>query len=410
VSVERLAVAIDDGALPHASPSLAAPGPGDWRTIDRHVRQLAARRVALDAEEAEWLLAARRAEVHHHLGLGSFDEYLERILRYAPATARDRMRVVAELDHLPLLRAALMQGDLAFSAARELSRVATPATERAWLTSTVGQSVREIEQRVRGRKRGDGPDASPRHELAAPRRRLTLSADAYAVLLETRRHLERESGGEMTDADVIIAACRRVLADAAAGSMEATDDLSTRTPKAEPELATPPALSPAPATTPDVAEDATLALTRLGVSRRVATSAVSRTMRDAGRAVTVDDLVALALRRCAKRPDRLTGGGRSGEAATGGGRPIARPSRATGASSGTGRSVRPAFSRGAPARGPRSARAGRRQLATRAAEVRVRIPRARPRQEQRRRAGRARGRRRRSELRAPRVVPRRARG
>src|SRR5687767_7897988 len=49
----------------------------DWQTIDRRMRRLAARRAALDAEEARLLVIARRMEIHRELGYGSFDEYLE---------------------------------------------------------------------------------------------------------------------------------------------------------------------------------------------------------------------------------------------------------------------------------------------------------------------------------------------
>src|SRR5262245_13045278 len=43
-----------------------------WREADRALRKIAARRGALDVEEAQWLLVAQRAEVHVHLGLSTF--------------------------------------------------------------------------------------------------------------------------------------------------------------------------------------------------------------------------------------------------------------------------------------------------------------------------------------------------
>ena len=59
---------------------------------------MAARRARLDAEEARWPLAARRAKVHIHLGFGSFVEYAERILDYAPRTTHERLRVAEALE------------------------------------------------------------------------------------------------------------------------------------------------------------------------------------------------------------------------------------------------------------------------------------------------------------------------
>ena len=57
-------------------------GRASWQDADRTLRRLAARRSALDAEEARWLLIARRERVHEHHGFGSFVEYCERILGY----------------------------------------------------------------------------------------------------------------------------------------------------------------------------------------------------------------------------------------------------------------------------------------------------------------------------------------
>ena len=91
-----------DGEVAHvgqtelAAGELAAPS---WREAHRQRR-----RAALDAEEARWLLAARFAGVHIELGYGSFLEYLERLLGYAPRTARDRIRVSEALETLPATR------------------------------------------------------------------------------------------------------------------------------------------------------------------------------------------------------------------------------------------------------------------------------------------------------------------
>lgn len=188
----------------------------DWRAIDLHMRGLAARRCALDAEEAKVLLAAWRAKVHRRLGLSSFDEYLARVLGYAPTTARERMRVASALASLPATAAALAVGLVSFSAVRALTRVVTPDTEQVWLDSVAGCTVREIEHRVRGRRRGDDPgDVPPPRPL--PRLvRVGLTPELYSLFHQARRCLERRLGKPLTDADFIEAACRELLAAAAA--------------------------------------------------------------------------------------------------------------------------------------------------------------------------------------------------
>src|SRR5687767_10759643 len=88
--------------------------PGEtWRDADAALRSIAQRRGALDVEEAEWLLRARAAQVHLHLGLPTFLAYLERVLGYGPRAAQERIRVAEALATQPGLRAELEAGRLA---------------------------------------------------------------------------------------------------------------------------------------------------------------------------------------------------------------------------------------------------------------------------------------------------------
>jgi len=121
-----------------------------WREAHQQLQRIAKTRAALDADEARWLLVARETGAHRELGYGSFTEYLERRLGYAPRTARERIRVAEKLTQLPQLRAALARGDLAWSAVRELTRVAESATEADLIAQMKGKTVREIEEHVAG--------------------------------------------------------------------------------------------------------------------------------------------------------------------------------------------------------------------------------------------------------------------
>ena len=67
------------------------------------------------------------------------------------------MRVARRLETLPLLTDALADGDLPYSAVKELVRVATPGTESAWREAARGKVVHQIEQLVSGHHRGDLP-------------------------------------------------------------------------------------------------------------------------------------------------------------------------------------------------------------------------------------------------------------
>jgi hypothetical protein len=185
--------------------------PPSWREAHRQLQRIARRRGALDAEEARWLLAARAACVHVELGYGTFPEYLERLLGYAPRTARERVRVAEELEALPAIRDALGRGAVSFCAVRALTRVAEAETEGEWLRAIAGKTIREIEDAVRGRAKGDRPN-DPSDPSVEPRRLgLELAPEVYAAWLQARRHLEDEAGAPLDDSAIMAALCRGVL-------------------------------------------------------------------------------------------------------------------------------------------------------------------------------------------------------
>jgi len=184
-----------------------------WREAHDRLVGIAKRRAGLDVDEAKWLLIARREQVHVPLGFGSFLEYMERTLGYRPRTAIERLRVAEELEKLPATRELLASGGISYSAVREMSRVAEPHTEQAWLDVVVNKTMREVEAVVAGHKKGDLPSdpADPRLE---PRRLcLELDAEAYALFLQARRYLEEETGSSLDDSALIAAMCGRVLRD-----------------------------------------------------------------------------------------------------------------------------------------------------------------------------------------------------
>ena len=153
-----------------------------WRTVDRALRAIKQRRAALDADEARWLREAEALQIWRPLGMVSALDYLERELGYAPRSAQDRLRVARALGDLPELTAALAGGELPFSAVRELTRVATPATEAAWVTAATGKNLRQIEELVADHRPGDHPDDPPDPEARTHVVRFELSAPTFALL------------------------------------------------------------------------------------------------------------------------------------------------------------------------------------------------------------------------------------
>jgi hypothetical protein len=186
-----------------------------WREAHRQLQRIARRRKTLDVEEARWLLIARSQRVHEQLGFGSFLEYMERILDYAPRTALERLRVAEELEQLPETRDRLATGELSYSAVRAITRTATSETEHAWLDQAQSKSMREIEALFRGRRKGDTPSDLPDPAIEPRRWTVDLERDVYAAMLEARRRLEEELGGRLDDSAFVAALCERAIADRA---------------------------------------------------------------------------------------------------------------------------------------------------------------------------------------------------
>ena len=193
--------------------AFAAAAP--WQEIDRSLRSVAARRAALDAEEAHLLVLARRAEVHRRLGFATMSDYLEHALGYTPHTAAERLRVAEALETLPELRAALAGGRLGFCAVRELTRVATPDTEVAWLARAEALPLRDLEPLVVGRRSGDLPGDPPDPGAVRHRVRFEVSSATLALLRDARAALADDAGERLDDDALVAALCRAVLDGAA---------------------------------------------------------------------------------------------------------------------------------------------------------------------------------------------------
>ena len=183
----------------------------DWKEVDGGLRRLARTRAAHDHEEGRFLLAARRTAVHAHLGFATMAEYVERVLGYDARTTAERLRVAEALEGLPALSAALRSGAISWSAARELTRVAAPATEDAWLRAAAGRTVRQIEEAVAGHRPGDAPEDPSDPSLRPRVVRLELSPEALALFREAVRRLRVETDPRLSDEDAVMEMARRVL-------------------------------------------------------------------------------------------------------------------------------------------------------------------------------------------------------
>jgi hypothetical protein len=193
-------------------PPPVAGGLAEYQRIDRRLRDYARRRAALDAAEAFDLRRAEGLKMHIFFGYSTLYEYMERVLGYRPHVARERMRVARALVALPETTAAMARGELPYSAARELTRVATGDTEAAWLAASQGMAVNQIERLVAGHVMGDRPEDPTSPDLRPRVVRLELTPEAFALWRQAYAVVSAERGIEITDADFVETLCRGAIA------------------------------------------------------------------------------------------------------------------------------------------------------------------------------------------------------
>jgi hypothetical protein len=117
--------------------------------------------------------------------------------------------VAEALEWLPQMRIALRDREISWSAARELTRVATPETEDAWLEATSGMLSREIEEKVGGREMGDLPSAPADERKRRHVLRIEMTAEGMATWREAVAKL-RKNG--LDEESAVLEMARQVLA------------------------------------------------------------------------------------------------------------------------------------------------------------------------------------------------------
>jgi hypothetical protein len=190
----------------------------EWQVVDRALRAIAGERAALDAKEARWLREGVELKIWKRFGMVDMIDYMERRMGYTPHVGKERLRVAHALGDLPAIEEALRDGELSFSAVRELTRVATPETEEEWLDTAADKNVRQIEELVSGHRPGDKPTDPADPRVRIHRVVLELNADAYAGFRQARAVLQDEHGRRLDDSEIAAAWTGRVLEGSAAPS------------------------------------------------------------------------------------------------------------------------------------------------------------------------------------------------
>lgn len=192
-------------------------GKDAWRDVDQRLRSIAKQRAALDHEELTLIRRAVAVQLWRPLGMASMREYLERVMGYGPRVASDRLRVAEALEGLPVMDKALRSGELSYSAVRELTRIATTKTDKAWVAVARDLTLRQIEEMVAEREPGDAPTSKPKPNLRPRAVTMMLRPAEVALLREARLRIERERGERVDDGELITELYGRAFSDAKGG-------------------------------------------------------------------------------------------------------------------------------------------------------------------------------------------------
>jgi len=206
------------GAGTAAGRGEAGDGAGDYEArcaqLHRRLKRIVKARGALDAQEAAALRDAQAQRIWRHCGYASLVEYMEAEMGYSPRVALERLRVAKAIEELPVIAEALTQGDLSFSAAKEITRIATPETEQAWVEAASEKNVRQVEDLVSGHVKGDTPDDPPDPKLRTRVLRYEVLAETAALERQVKQVLEKRLG-ERLDPNAFLSALFRFVLETA---------------------------------------------------------------------------------------------------------------------------------------------------------------------------------------------------
>jgi hypothetical protein len=100
-----------------------------------------------------WFSEIVRRKLYRELGYSSIHQYAELALGFKKSKTSQFLRLTEALVDLPELRRSVAKGELPWTKAREVAKVATSVTEAAWIREAKETSSRKLEARVKETRR-----------------------------------------------------------------------------------------------------------------------------------------------------------------------------------------------------------------------------------------------------------------
>jgi hypothetical protein len=126
-------------------------------------------------------------------------------------TANEKLRVAREILDLPSMMDSLREGKLNWTKVRELTRVITEDTENEWLDAIEGKTSTEVQQMVKGLKKGARPGDRPDPSIVKEWIGLEVTPQMAAMWRQVRIALDNEAGRHLSDDELAEQICKRVL-------------------------------------------------------------------------------------------------------------------------------------------------------------------------------------------------------
>lgn len=95
-----------------------------------------------------WFADILARKLYRELGYSSMQQYSTEALSFSRTRFFDFNQLAQKLDQLPAVKAQVASGELGYTKARELIKVASPQTEDQWLKAASELSRQELEQKV----------------------------------------------------------------------------------------------------------------------------------------------------------------------------------------------------------------------------------------------------------------------
>ncbi|MBK8164333.1 MAG: HNH endonuclease [bacterium] len=129
--------------LPEFAPGLPAA------RVDASLRQALAACDQARECAALWFAEVARRGLYRQLGHASLQLYATQDLGFSDNRYHQFKRLADDLERLPVLREAVATGQVGWTKAQQVARVATEATQAAWVEKAVTTGRRELERQVR---------------------------------------------------------------------------------------------------------------------------------------------------------------------------------------------------------------------------------------------------------------------